>query len=451
MRSFVPRTGGRRSWCRSHRRDGFFHPVWRDCVAQRSGWRLRNYSQAYTYDDAANLSGLVSRRLSGGPGVGYVADYAATYSYPPDSNAGDGLGAHAVKGVSAGPAAGTYAYTNGGQLSLWSDAATGATVSSATAYTPFGRPETVTQKALPAGTVTSQSQFGYWPDGSRAVTVSTSAQPKTVTVDAGATTYTTQINGSGVLAPTAASRAYVGPSGLVATRSGATGWVWLLPDQQGSVRASARSSSGAVTKTTFLPFGQPTTAGAADTVAGAGFLGKVHTAPGFASSQVTGSNPAGGSHAATGQAPGDSVALDHRDYATSLARFTTPDPLYDLAEPQSINPYSYSVNNPAGRADPSGLMNASCDDVCGSDLESAAFLDSDNHFIYDNAFAAAGRFDGSGITDTQLYAVGTSTMGAAAATVAGLVKDGAVGVAKTAGYVAAHPVLQPRLQRRRLP
>jgi hypothetical protein len=52
-----------------------------------------------------------------------------------------------------------------------------------------------------------------------------------------------------------------------------------------------------------------------------------------------------------------------------LARFTTPDPLYDLAEPQSLNPYSYSANNPVTNSDPSGLacVAGDADIACNSE------------------------------------------------------------------------------------
>jgi RHS repeat-associated protein len=50
----------------------------------------------------------------------------------------------------------------------------------------------------------------------------------------------------------------------------------------------------------------------------------------------------------------------HRFYDPRAGRFTSPDPLgnqaFDLLNPQTLNPYSYVVNDPVNRTDPLGLM-----------------------------------------------------------------------------------------------
>ena len=47
--------------------------------------------------------------------------------------------------------------------------------------------------------------------------------------------------------------------------------------------------------------------------------------------------------------------LGAREYDPSLGRFISVDPLLDLADPQQMNGYTYSNNNPATLSDPSGL------------------------------------------------------------------------------------------------
>ncbi|TDD83487.1 RHS repeat-associated core domain-containing protein [Actinomadura rubrisoli] len=44
----------------------------------------------------------------------------------------------------------------------------------------------------------------------------------------------------------------------------------------------------------------------------------------------------------------DLVALDHRYYDAAIGRFINPDP---LANPESLNPYSYAQNNPTSDSD----------------------------------------------------------------------------------------------------
>ena len=43
--------------------------------------------------------------------------------------------------------------------------------------------------------------------------------------------------------------------------------------------------------------------------------------------------------------------LNARYYDPNLARFISPDPLFDQTRPQSLNPYSYGHNNPTTNSD----------------------------------------------------------------------------------------------------
>ena len=61
----------------------------------------------------------------------------------------------------------------------------------------------------------------------------------------------------------------------------------------------------------------------------------------------------------TGQEYDSEIGIYHlgeRLYAPSMGRFVTPDPTVpDAADPQSLNPYTYVINNPLKYTDPSGL------------------------------------------------------------------------------------------------
>ncbi|WP_246097087.1 polymorphic toxin-type HINT domain-containing protein [Streptomyces botrytidirepellens] len=54
------------------------------------------------------------------------------------------------------------------------------------------------------------------------------------------------------------------------------------------------------------------------------------------------------------------VHLGAREYDASAGRFISADPLIDYTEPQQINGYAYSYNNPVSFSDPDGLMPADC-------------------------------------------------------------------------------------------
>ena len=70
----------------------------------------------------------------------------------------------------------------------------------------------------------------------------------------------------------------------------------------------------------------------------------------------------------------DNTGLTHlgaREYDPSLGRFISVDPIIDVNDPQQMNPYAYSTNNPINEADPDGLVPCGADD-CGSSVPIAA-------------------------------------------------------------------------------
>src|SRR5207247_2304839 len=134
-----------------------------------------------------------------------------------------------------------------------------------------------------------------------------------------------------------ATRYYRQAGATVAIRTPAS-LSYLAADHQGSEQLAVDAGSGAVSRQRALPFGADR--GPATQLPGdRGFLGKVEDS---------------------------STGLDYlgaRYYDPSIGRFLSPDPLADLANPQSLNPYSYALNNPVTHADPSGLRACSGSDV----------------------------------------------------------------------------------------
>lgn len=138
------------------------------------------------------------------------------------------------------------------------------------------------------------------------------------------------LNTTSTTTATSARRTYTGPNGPLALQeSGSPSvWTWLLGDQQNNVRFTKLQATGSDTRPNYLPYGDPVTAG--QIKGERGYLNKTHD-------------------------PNGDIRLDHRTYNASLNILTTPDPLLNLSQPQSLNPYAYSRNNPISLSDPSGL------------------------------------------------------------------------------------------------
>ncbi|MFE5614083.1 RHS repeat-associated core domain-containing protein [Streptomyces sp. NPDC056524] len=132
-----------------------------------------------------------------------------------------------------------------------------------------------------------------------------------------------------------ATRYYGNVAMRVATGGNGT-LTWLMADQQASTQLTVDAATGNPTRRKYLPFGAQN--GTTKLPAGTdrGFLGKTEDAD-----------------------TGLSV-LGARMYDARLGRFLSADPLATPYEPQNLNSYSYSVNDPVNFSDPSGLKPDDC-------------------------------------------------------------------------------------------
>ncbi|GAB2873290.1 RHS repeat-associated core domain-containing protein [Streptomyces deserti] len=124
-----------------------------------------------------------------------------------------------------------------------------------------------------------------------------------------------------------ATRYYSHGGQAVAVRT-AAGLTWMASDHNGTASVQVDAATQAVTRRLMTPFGEDR-GDAKPWVGERGFVGGTK-------------EPTGLTH------------LGARDYDASTGRFVSVDPLADLTDPQQINGYAYSNNNPVTFADPDG-------------------------------------------------------------------------------------------------
>ena len=253
------------------------------------------YDHRYTYSPTGNLT---SQRDGTRP--------ARTYTY--------GAGAAGPHSVTATTNGRNYTYDTAGRMTRRSTV--GGPTTSYT-WTPEGR---LAQVATTDGATTSTQTDVYDPAGQRLArrdgdTTTVYLPGLELTAQAGTVT---------------ARRYYTAGGTTVAQRTTADGVTYLLGDAQGSATLAV-SAGGQVARQQYLPFG--------------------------AQRGPTGQLP--GDRGWLGQTRDDGtglVYLNARYYDPDLARFLSPDPLLVPGQPQSVNAYTYALNNPTTYTDPSGLI-----------------------------------------------------------------------------------------------
>ncbi|MBA2806747.1 hypothetical protein E0500_004580 [Streptomyces sp. KM273126] len=125
-----------------------------------------------------------------------------------------------------------------------------------------------------------------------------------------------------------ATRYYTHGGQAVAMRTTA-GLTWIASDHNGTASVQVDAATQAVTRRQMTPFGEDRGQAATAWVGERGFVGGTE-------------DPTGLTH------------LGAREYDASTGRFVSVDPVADIKDPQQINGYAYSNNNPVTFADPDG-------------------------------------------------------------------------------------------------
>ncbi|MEU9974402.1 ricin-type beta-trefoil lectin domain protein [Streptomyces sp. NPDC051014] len=239
----------------------------------------------------------------------------------------------------------------GGTGQTWTNAATGAVPagqSQTFTYDAEGRTATV---ATTSGSHTNTSKYVYDAQGGlleQTAAVDGTDKTRILYLFGGAEQITLNVSAK----TWTGLRNITGPDGTTVTRS-STGTVsYQVPNGQGTSVTAIDSSSLAVTRRAFDPWGNPR-----------------GTKP---TSWVTPDE----NHGFLGQPTDPATGLDllgARDYDPVLGRFLTPDPVFEAGDPNQMGGYTYAGDNPASGSDPSGLMLAmdgggggGCDSKCAS-------------------------------------------------------------------------------------
>lgn len=293
-------------------------------LTQRADYR-QNVFESFSYD---SLNRLTQANIQGVGAISYQYDSIGNLTYKSDV----GTYTYGVSGVK--PHAVTA--TSGSQTASYSYDANGNMVSGggrSIAYTSYNKPHTITK-----GTVSIA--FNYDPERGRL---------KQIESEAGSTTITYFVDGryERVIKPTVTEHRhyiYAGKAAVAiytARSNGTSSTRYLHYDHLGSIDAITDENAQVVERFSFDPFGRSRLANWGYDPAGA-FL-----------SQVT-------SRGYTGHLQLSGVGLVHmggRVYDPTLGRFLSADPFVQAAaDPQSLNRYSYCLNNPLSAVDPSGYF-----------------------------------------------------------------------------------------------
>ncbi|MFH8725393.1 polymorphic toxin-type HINT domain-containing protein [Streptomyces termitum] len=143
------------------------------------------------------------------------------------------------------------------------------------------------------------------------------------------------------------TRYYAHPAGPVMVKvaeGGTTKRSYLLSDRNGTSTTSVDVATKTVTRRKYTPFGEDRGTAPSMWPDDKGYLGGTEDSTGL-------------------------THLNAREYDPALGRFISVDPLMDIAESQTMNPYAYGNNSPITFSDPSGL--ASCDTPrgCGAPMQ----------------------------------------------------------------------------------
>ncbi|MCG7537923.1 RHS repeat-associated core domain-containing protein [Pseudoalteromonas sp. OOF1S-7] len=288
------------------------------------------FTESYSYDD---LHRLKSNAIGGYTTIRYnydsvgnltsKSDYATQYDYTNRVSGYTGGGVNAVKRV----------YKNGQWVGFSYDARGNMTKGdglSAASYNAMDKPTSITKNGITAS-------FTYGPDHMRFKQVKGS-----VTSYYAGKHYELEVEGNKTT-----TRAYIGDIAVISSKSGSVPQIrYFHKDRLGSARLITNADGYVVAERNFDPFGKPRAAsGGLKFTAQLNDYKSAKTRRGFTDHEHL-----------------DDLELIHmngRVYDYNLGRFMSVDPVIQSpGNSQSINPYSYIMNNPLGGTDPTGYSSA---------------------------------------------------------------------------------------------
>jgi len=259
------------------------------------------YWESYAYDVTGNLTSQTST-LPDGSATTTSSSYPAPGSSQP----------HAVTSKSvSGSTRASYAYDAAGHLT----SITGLSQSQSLSWDDAGRLSSLTATA--GGT-----SYLYNADGNLLLQK-----------DPGSTTLYLGDEQIVLAGKTLSGTRYYTIGGVTIAARGSSGSVdYLFGDREGTAVLSVDSSTQAVTRRYYDPYGNPIGTAPPSWPGDKGFVG-------------------GTDDPATAL-----TNLGAREYNPATGSFVSPDPLLTPYDPQDLNPYAYAAGNPATNSDPSGLI-----------------------------------------------------------------------------------------------
>ncbi|SEP85722.1 polymorphic toxin-type HINT domain-containing protein [Streptomyces radiopugnans] len=264
------------------------------------------YWQSFTYDSAGNRKTSTNHLASGGP---------ATTAYGYDLRTGDKARPHLLSSTATSPVNASipdtsHTYDKTGNTRT-------RTIGTETQTLDWDIENNLSKVTEADGSETSYLNDA---NGNRLIRRDTT----------GSTLYLgeTELRMDKVTGKVEAVRYYGHADQTVAVRTPSS-LTWLAGDHNGTASVQIDAATQAVTRRHMTPFGEQRGAAATGWIGEKGFVGGTQ-------------DPTGLTH------------LGAREYDPSTGRFISADPVMDLKDPQQINGYAYSNNNPVTFADPSG-------------------------------------------------------------------------------------------------
>ncbi|UZK52786.1 polymorphic toxin-type HINT domain-containing protein [Streptomyces drozdowiczii] len=269
--------------------------------------------------------------------VGGPAPYWQTFTYDKSGNRATQT-RHDVTGDTAKDLKDTYTYPKPGTAQAHS-------LSSRTTTSRAGSTTDVYTYDASGNTITRPGQSLTWDVEDHLASVTKSGKTTSYLYDASGnrligrtpTETTLYLGNTEVALPAGATKAKATRyfdlgGGQMAIRSDDGTFAFTVADQHGTGELSIQASSLAITQRRTLPFGGERGTTPTTWPGTKGFVG------GTDDTKTTGL-----------------THLGAREYDADLGRFISVDPVLDLTDPQQMNGYTYSNNNPATYSDPTGL------------------------------------------------------------------------------------------------